>query len=133
MNPARLRPWVTRIGLVLTLVLVVLFVRTYGMLTVPPGMDTMPDYPPGTLCVIEKWPGEVQIGAVVFVEVEDGSLLTRVAAVTDGTFQVRHDDPRSRFSRLQGEGLGWLPFARIRGLVLSGFVPERTRDEARPR
>ena len=133
MNPARLRPWVTRIGLVLTLVLVVLFLRTYGMLTVPPGMDTMPDYPPGTLCVIEKRPAEVSVGAVVFVDVDDGSLLTRVAAVADGEFQVRHDDPHSRFARLQGEGLGWMPFERIRGLVLTGFVPERTRDEGRPR
>jgi hypothetical protein len=87
LNPTRLRPWITRIGLVLAVAGILLFLRTYGVLTVPPGMDTLPEFPPGTVCVIEKWPGEVPIGAAVFVEVDDGSLLTRVAAVQDGEFR----------------------------------------------
>ena len=40
--------------LVAVLLAFVYFFFCYGMYTVAPGMDTMPDYPPGTFCVIEK-------------------------------------------------------------------------------
>jgi hypothetical protein len=94
----------------------------YGVLSVPAGMDTMPDsHPAGAVCVIAKRPSRVTVGAVVFVDVDGGTLLTRVAEVGDRDIAVRHDNPQSRFG--DGSELGRLPIGAVRGLVLTTFLP----------
>lgn len=105
----------------------ILLVRWYGVLRVPTAMDTLPlTHPPGSACLIEKWPSRVRVGSAVFVDLEDGgSLLARVAEVrVDGSLILAVDNPKSRFAELQGERLGPVPLARVRGLVLVIFAPD---------
>lgn len=100
----------------------------YGTLTVPAGMDTMPEeYPPGSLCVIEKRPGSVAPGEVVFFEWGGGMLLSRVSRVEGDRFWVEHDAPDSRFP--DGDELGAIGVSAVYGLVLTAFVGEPALPE----
>ena len=58
-----------------------------------------------------------------------GTLLTRVESVDADGIIVRHDNPASRFP--DGEELGPLPLAAVRGLVLTSFVPDALPEEER--
>jgi hypothetical protein len=118
-NPNRLRPWVMRGGLLATFVVAVLLFTNYGTFRVPDGMDTMPELPPGSFCLIQKEPREVRVGAVVLFRVPGGGmLLSRVAAVHDHGVVVAHDATDSRFGQLQGDAIGVVPFTELAGLVL---------------
>ena len=112
-----------RLALPAVLVAGVVLYVSFGVLRVPRGMDTMPEtHPGGTICVIDKRPGPVSEGWVVFVDLSDGaSVLTRVAAVhDDGSFEIRHDNRQSKFGYL--ERLGPYPASSVRGQVLSAFT-----------
>ena len=114
-----------RLALPAVLVAGVVLYVSFGVLRVPRGMDTMPEtHPGGTICVIDKRPGPVSEGWVVFVDLSDGaSVLTRVAAVhDDGSFEIRHDNRESPFVHLEERG----PFAvpAVRGLVLTALDVE---------
>jgi hypothetical protein len=119
-NPDRLRRWLVRLVLFATIVVALLFVRRYGLWTVPAGLDTMlPEVSPGAVCIVDERVGEVRPGDIVWFTLADGSvLLSRVAALRDGAFLVAHDHAGSRFAALQGEALGPIPVASVRHRVL---------------
>ncbi len=104
--------------------LVVLWVYlTVGLLRVPVGMDTLTEtHPEGSLCVIDKRSGSIHQGAVVFVDALGGTLLSRVSSRADGFIRLRHDNRGSAFP--DGEELGPLPIAAVRGVVLAVFPPK---------
>ncbi len=121
LTPDRLRPWLLRGGLIATAVVLILFVRRYGIWTVPEGMDTMrPEFAPGAVAIIDRSVERVSPRDVVLFELTDGSvLLSRVTAATADGFRVAHDDPRSRYAALQGDALGTIPYERVRFRVLT--------------
>ena len=122
-DPTRLSSVLRRGLLPLSLVLGLLLWWNYGTIRVPEGMDTLPDeYPPGSLCVVDKRPGAPRVGEVVFFSHRDGVLLSRIARVDGGSVYFDHDDA-SRFP--DGEELGPVPASAIRSLLLTALVPDR--------
>jgi hypothetical protein len=119
----RLARLVRRLALPAVVVAGILLWRSYGVIGVPDGMDTMPQtHPPGTRCVVAKRPGKVVSGAVVFVDVPGGgTLLARVVAVApDGSLAVAPDNPATRFAAALRAPV---PPAAVRGLVLVALTP----------
>ncbi len=125
MKAARL---MRRAMLPLAILMGLLLYLNYGWLRVPTGMDSMSaNYPPGTLCLIDKRPSGLARGSVVFVDLPDGgSLIARVTSVAETGLYLAADNPGSRFADL----LSARPFPRdaIRALVLTGFKSEPSRD-----
>ena len=123
MDPNKLKPWVRRGILVGCIGAFVLLVLHFGWLRVPPGMNTMPDqYPPGTLCLVQKRPDEIPTGAVVFVDVGGGTVLTRVVRVSADRIEVEHDNKASTVGF--GGSRGEVPRDAVRALVLTGLIGE---------
>lgn len=125
MDPKVAKRWLVRLSVVVVAASVVLMYLSYGLLSVPRGMDTMPDtHPPGAVCLIQKWPSTVAERAVVFVDVEGGAtVLSRVEKITaDGKVSIRHDNRRSEFCYL--EAAGPYDIDAVRGLVLTMFITE---------
>lgn len=105
-----------------SLLLLLWIYLSVGFLRIPEGMDTLPKtHPPGSLCLIDKRRGSVAEGAVVFVDVRGGTLLSRVVERSDGLIRMRHDNPDSE---LPDEELGAVTLDRVRGTVLAVFPPE---------
>lgn len=122
MDPTRLS-YVLRRGLLpVAIVLGVLLGVNYGTIRVPAGMDTLPDeFPPGSLCVVDKRPGRPRVGEVLFFFHRDGVLLSRVARVEGDAVFFAHSDS-SRFP--DGEELGPVPIQQVHALLLTAFVPD---------
>lgn len=126
MDPHRLSHFLRRGTLPVALVLGAALWLNYGTLRVPAGMDTLPgEYPPGSLCVVDKRPGTPRVGEVVFFDHRDGVLLSRVARIDGESLYVEHADT-SRFP--DGEDLGPVPVGAVRALLLTAFVPDRTGE-----
>ena len=131
-DPLRVARWLRRAALPASIALFALLYLSYGLLRVPRGMDTMPEqFPAGTLCVIDKRPGLPTVGSVVFVDVHDGTLLTRVVAHDGDRVVVAHDNAGSRWP--SSAEFGSWPLSAVRGLVLTGLVPESGEGTPRGR
>ena len=129
-DPRRLARLVRRLILPVALLCFLLLYLTVGFLRVPRGMDTMPEIPGGSLCVIDKRSGSVQPGIPVLVDLEDGStLLSRVIERDEDRIRVRNDNDASRLP--DSDELGWLSLSAVRGSVLAVFAPDG--KEALPR
>lgn len=96
-DPARLARRVRALTLPMALVMGFWFYRSFGILRVPAGMDSMPGTPPGSVCIIDKRPSTAAVGHVVFVRAPGGGIvLSRVQSQTPaGSFVVLHDNPES--------------------------------------
>ena len=122
--------WVKRLALPILLVCMIVFCRSYWFVVVPAGMDTMPElYPPGTTCVVQRDPGQLVAGSVVFVEVEAGAapILVRIARVEGGRVHLLVENPRSQFAGYTKDDY---PLSSVRALVLSGVPPEAETPSA---
>ena len=116
----RLRRWT----LVLGMVALAWSWLWYGARWVPAGMDTVPDMPPGTFCVIAKRTGSVHVDSHVFIEIGGGDVvLSQVVGVdrAAGTVSIRHPNPESRIP--DSRALGSLPLRSVQGTVLGAFKP----------
>lgn len=97
------------------------FFTCFGAKWVPAGMDTVPEIPPGSYCILDKRQSTVQVGSNVFLEVPGtGLLLSRVAAIDGDTVTVRHPNPRSTLP--DSTTLGPLPRRCLCGVVLGVFA-----------
>lgn len=125
-DPRSLSKWLKRLGLPALLIGFILLFRTYWFMTVPVGMDTMPEiYPPGTTCVVEYDPSQLIGGkSVIFLEVEAGAqpILVRVRKVENGRVFPSVDNPRSRYA---GYARQSYLIEQVRALVLSGVTPDQ--------
>lgn len=121
-DPARLGRTIRRATLPLAIVAAIVFFQCFGSMRVPEGMDSMPDIPPGSLCLIDKRSGPPRPGKEVFVAVPDGgTLLTRVVAVgADGSLRVQNDSPTTRLP--DSDQFGDLPATALRGVVMVVFA-----------
>ena len=131
-SPEVLGRRIRRVALVGLAVAMVFFFTRYGSYRVIAGMDTMPELPPGTLCIIQHDPARVLTGtSVVLVEVEpDAALLTRVAAVLPDGIRIRHDNRESRFVRYEDRTF---PMDAVKALVLTSFAGDPPPGEFRGR
>lgn len=122
MKSDRVNALVRRLFLVAVVGVVVYTWVCYGIYTVVAGMDTMPAYPPGSYCIIEKGPGHVKVDSVIVLDLEaGGALLTRVERIEGDTIRVRHDNRASAFSWVEGSAH---PLSSVRGLLLTALVPD---------
>lgn len=121
-DPARLARTIRRATLPLAIVAAIVFFQCFGSMRVPEGMDSMPDIPPGSLCLIDKRSGSARPGKAVFVDVPaGGTLLSRVVAVgADGSLRVQNDSPTSALP--DSDQFGELPAKALRGTVMVVFA-----------
>ena len=95
---------------------------SYGIYTVVTGMDTMPAYPSGSYCIIEKGSSHVGVDSVIVLDLPDGaSLLTRVERIQGDTIHVRHDNRSSAFLWVEQSPH---PLRNVRGLLLTALAPD---------
>ena len=121
-NPRQLKPWIRGAIAVAVLSFGVLLYLNYGFLRVPIGMDTMPDsFPGGTLCFVREQPSTIPVGAVVFVEVPSGTVLTRVVEVAGDRITVEHDNAQSKLAF--GRSRGIVAAEQVRAIVLTAMAP----------
>jgi hypothetical protein len=121
-DTVRISRLLRRLALPVVLVAFLLFYLSYGWQAVPNGMDTVPESAPvGSICAIQKRPSAVQVGSLVFLELDRGGLLlSKVSAVLPGgRFLIRHENRDSAF--LSYEDLGPFDVRQVRGLVLGVF------------
>jgi len=113
---------IRRITLVLAIVLLGWLWLTYGGRWVPAKMDTVPDIPPGSFCVVDKRPATVQVGSHVFVELSgSGVVLSRVSAREGDRIRILH--PNASSSLPDSRTLGEVPVEAVLGTVLGAFKP----------
>ena len=48
------------------------FLLKFGTAWVPEGMDTVPDVPPGSWCIVDRWASGLRVGSNVFVDAPSG-------------------------------------------------------------
>lgn len=120
-DPASFARRLQRIGWVVAIAAIVVFLLRFGTERVPRGMDTVPDMPPGSLCFVDRAAGSVCVGAHVFLDIPDlGLVLSRVAAVDAATITIEHPNANSGWP--DSRGLGPLPRACVRCTVLTTFA-----------
>ncbi len=100
----------------------------FGVLRVPQGMDTTPEAPPGSVCIIDKRQGSAQPGKLAFVDLPaGGTLLSRITARDErGLLTLTNDRAQSQLP--DSRTLGPLPVARVRGTVLVVLLPEAAAE-----
>ncbi|MCR9247029.1 MAG: hypothetical protein NXI31_18505 [bacterium] len=95
----------------------------FGARWVPAGMDTVPDVPPGSFCVIDKRNSTVKVGSHVFVKIPSGEVvLSRVVNRTDDHITIEHPNLTSTWP--DSRSFGELPVAAVEGTILAPFKPK---------
>ena len=130
-DPAVWARRVRRGTLVVAVVLLVAAFALFGTQWVPAGMDTVPDVPAGSYCILDKRLGAAQVGRDVFVTTPAGNLvLSRVVARDAETITVNH--PNAGAAAPDSRSFGALPLRAVRGTVICVFPPD-TASPARGR
>lgn len=98
----------------------------FGTRWVPPGMDTVPEVPPGSYCILDKRQASVKVGSNVFVDVPGtGVLLSRVDTLDGIAITLHNPNPLSQMP--DSRALGPVPLRCVVGVVLGVFP--RDADE----
>jgi hypothetical protein len=92
------------------------FLLRFGTRWVPAGMDTLPDMPPGSWCLVDRWAKGLRVGSEVFVTTPAGPLLSRVTELSDAGLRIAHDHRRS--AQPEGASFGLLPRSAVEGTVM---------------
>jgi hypothetical protein len=128
--PARRRPALDKLVIakmlrrgtvLLAVVAFTWFLLKFGTTWVPAGMDTVPDVPPGSWCIVDRWASGLRVGSDVFVDTPAGPVLSRVAAVDDDTVTVLHPNAGARWP--DSRSFGPLPRRAVTSAVLVVFPP----------
>ncbi len=124
LRPERAARWLRRVSLPLFAVGVIALLLTLELTRVPPGMDSMPDIPPGSTVLLDRRTGSVRPGMAVMVDLpEGGTLLTRLVRLeSGGSLWVENDHAASALP--DSRSVGALPAACLRGSVLVVFPPD---------
>jgi hypothetical protein len=120
-DPARLARGLRRATWLLAVVAGVWFFLRFGTAWVPRGMNTVPEAPPGSWCIVDRWAGGLRVGSDVFVDTPAGLVLSRVTALDAETVTIRHPNVHSGW-RDSGD-FGPLPRANVRSVVCVTFAP----------
>ena len=126
-QPKRLAPtdiarWIRRVTLVLGVTAITWFFLQFGTRWVPKGMYTVPDMPPGSWLILDRWCTGLRVGSDVFVETPDGEVLSRVSDLTDDEVFITHPSPGSSIG--DSSKFGGLPRKNVRAVVVVVFPPE---------
>lgn len=122
----RLRRW----SAVLAAAAFTWFLLKFGTAWVPTNMDTVPDVPAGSWCIVDRWSSGLRVGSDVFVDTPEGVLLSRVATLDADTLTVLHPNGSSRWP--DSKHFGVLPRRAVQSTVMvvfrsAGGEPSRGR------
>lgn len=120
-DPHRVARFVRRVTLVLAVGLGLWCYASFGTEWVPPGMRTVPAIEPGSLCVVDRRAGAVQVGRDVFVRVNGVRLLTRVTAIDGDAVTVHNPDAMAPYP--DSRAFGALARRQVLGAVMVVFSP----------
>lgn len=131
-DPARIATWIRRTTAVCAAALAIWVFTVLGTEWVPRDMDTVPDIPPGSWCVLDRRQSRVAVGSDVFVDVPGlGLVLSRVVELGPDTVTVRH--PNAASSVPDSRTFGALPRRCIRGIVRVALPPDTAPRGSRGR
>lgn len=123
MDPQKWARRFRRYTIVFAIVVLVAGFAVFGTRWVPVNMDTVPDVPPGSYCILDKRQSAAQVGSNVFVELPDGELiLSRIATRSDDTITLLHPNQASFIP--DSRVFGALPHRAIVGTVICVFPPD---------
>jgi hypothetical protein len=111
----RLRRWTT----VVAVLACTWFLLQFGTAWVPEGMDTVPEAPPGSWCIVDRWCVGLRVGSDVFVDTPDGRMLSRVAALDAETVTLLHPNAASRWP--DSKHFGPVPRRQVHSTVMVVF------------
>lgn len=97
------------------------FFLRFGTQWVPRGMDTVPELPPESWCIVDRWASGLAVGSVVFYEGPLGLMVGRVSEVDGESFAVQNDNTMSRVP--DSSSFGKLPRTALRGIVVGALQP----------
>lgn len=126
-QPKRVQPtdiarWVRRVTLVLAVVAGTWFFLQFGTRWVPAGMYTVPEIPPGSWVIMDRWCSGLRVGSDVFIETPDGEVLSRVSELRDGKVFIKHPTPGSSIG--DSTKFGGLPRNNVKAVIMVVFQPE---------
>jgi hypothetical protein len=128
-DPARFGRRLRRWTVVLAVVVFTWFFLQFGTAWVPDDMDTIPEAPPGSWCIVDRWSTGLRVGSDVFVDGPNGRLLSRVAAIDDETVIVMH--PNARSAHADSRHFGPLPRSAVASTVMVVFRTGGRRSDGR--
>jgi hypothetical protein len=108
---------------VMTAIVGAWLVLQFGAVTVPDGMATVAEAPPGTLLLVDRWCVGVRAGCNAFVDTPDGRVLSRITALDEATVRIEHPLAGSGFR--DSRDFGALPRSALASTVLVVFATGR--------
>lgn len=120
-DPMRYAKWIRRGTVIAAVVTFAWFFLRFGTQWVPRGMDTVPELPPESWCIVDRWASGIAVGSVVFYEGPLGLMVGRVSEVDEQSFAVRNDNEASRVP--DSNSFGKLPRSAVRGIVVGALQP----------
>ncbi|HEB52865.1 MAG TPA: hypothetical protein ENI87_06395 [bacterium] len=102
------------------------FVLMFDTRWVPAGMGTIPEIPPGSWVIVDRWASGLRVGSDVFVATPHGVLLSRVSRLTADEVEITHPNRRSGW--VDSAVFGPLPRANVQATVVAVFRPDEDDD-----
>ena len=121
-QPTDIARWLRRVTLVLFVVAVTWFLVRFGTRWVPAGMFTVPEIPPGSWVITDRWCSGLRVGSDVFVETPDGEVMSRVSELRDDLVFINHPSPVTGIG--DSGKFGGLPRAKVKAVIVVVFAPE---------
>lgn len=121
-QPTQLAKYVRRGTLLLAVVSGLWFFLKFGTQWVPASMNTVPEIPPGSWVVVDRWASGLRVGSDVFIETPHGELLSRVSALREDEVEITH--PGEGASYGDSSVFGPLPRKNVRSTVVVVFAPD---------
>lgn len=88
---------------------------------VPSGMNVVPTLPAEAWCLLDKWAVGLRVGSDVFYEGPLGTMVGRVSALDEHTFEVRNLTPGCTVP--DSATFGALPRRALLGTVVTALLP----------
>lgn len=92
----------------------------FATVAVPAGMATVPEAPPGTWLLVDRWCVGARVGCNAFVDTPDGRVLSRIASLDAESLRIEHPAAGSGFR--DSRDFGALPRSALASTVLVVFT-----------